>query len=193
MPKKYNIIYADPAWRYKDKALNKGGAERHYKTMSIEEIKNLPINKIAENNSILFLWVTFPMLQEGLDTIQSWGFKYKTVAFVWIKANKNTNTNQLSFLPIDSFATFLGMGRWTRSNAEICLLAVKGKPQRLNADVRQIIYAPIAAHSEKPNEARKRIIRLCGDLPRIELFARQQKEGFDTWGNEIENSIELCQ
>lgn len=189
--KKYKIIYADPAWSYDDKSLNRGGAERHYRTMSIEEIKSLPVNEISDENSILFMWATFPKLQEGLDTIKAWGFEFKTLAFVWVKTNKRTNTEQLSFLPSDSFDSFWGMGRWTRSNAEICLLAVKGKPQRINADVHSVIYSPIDKHSKKPKETRERIIRLVGDLPRVELFARQAPEGWDVWGNEVESDVNL--
>lgn len=189
--KKYNIIYADPAWSYDDKSLNRGGAEIHYKTMSIEEIKKIPVNKISSDNCILFIWVTFPKLNEGLDTIKAWGFEFKTCAFVWIKTTKKTIINQTSFLPQDNFDSFMGMGRWTRSNAEICLLATKGKPKRINNGIRQIIYEPIDKHSRKPNEVRKRIIKLMGDLPRVELFAREKKEGFDIWGNELENDINL--
>lgn len=189
--KKYNIIYADPAWSYDDPSLNRGGALRHYSTMSIEDIKALPVNEIADKDCVLFMWVTFPKLQEGLDTIKAWGFEFKTCAFVWIKTNKRTNVQQTSFLPQDSFDSFWGMGSWTRSNAEICLLAVKGKPQRLNADVHQLIYAPIDKHSKKPNETRDKILRLCGDLPRVELFARQVPKGWDVWGNEVEGSVKL--
>jgi len=189
--KKYNIIYADPAWSYDDPSLNRGGALRHYSTMSIEDIKALPVNEIADKDCVLFMWATFPKLQEGLDTIKAWGFEFKTCAFVWIKTNKRTNVQQTSFLPQDSFDSFWGMGRWTRSNAEICLLAVKGKPQRLNADVHQLIYAPIDKHSKKPNETRDKILRLCGDLPRVELFARQVPKGWDVWGNEVEGSVKL--
>lgn len=189
--KKYNIIYADPAWSYDDPSLNRGGALRHYSTMSIEDIKALPVNEIADKDCVLFMWATFPKLQEGLDTIKAWGFEFKTCAFVWIKTNKRTNVQQTSFLPQDSFDSFWGMGRWTRSNAEICLLAVKGKPQRLNADVHQLIYAPIDKHSKKPNETREKILRLCGDLPRVELFARQVPKGWDVWGNEVEGSVKL--
>lgn len=188
---KYNIIYADPPWSYDDKGLNRGGAERHYKTMDVEEIKKLQINGISQDDSILFMWATFPKLQEGLDVIKAWGFEYKTIAFVWIKTNKRTNPNQASFLPHESFDSFWGMGRWTRSNAEICLLAVKGKPQRINCDVHSIIYAPISKHSKKPKETMDRIIRLVGDLPRVELFARQKHDGWDAFGNEVENSIKL--
>lgn len=189
--KKYNIIYADPAWSYDDPSLNRGGALRHYSTMSIDDIKALPVNEIADKDCVLFMWATFPKLQEGLDTIKAWGFEFKTCAFVWIKTNKRTNVQQTSFLPQDSFDSFWGMGRWTRSNAEICLLAVKGKPQRLNADVHQLIYAPIDKHSKKPNETREKILRLCGDLPRVELFARQVPKGWDVWGNEVEGSVKL--
>lgn len=189
--KKYQIIYADPAWNYNDKSLHRGGAERHYKTMNITEIKALPINEISEDNSLLFLWVTFPLLQEGLDVVKAWGFQYKTLAFVWIKTNKRTQPNQTSFIPIDSFDSFWGMGNWTRSNAEICLLGIKGKPKRINGDVHSIIYAPIDKHSKKPKEVRDRIIRLVGDLPRVELFARQKVEGWDSWGNEVNCDIKL--
>jgi N6-adenosine-specific RNA methylase IME4 len=175
--KKYNIIYADPAWNYTDKSLNRGGAARHYKTMTDDEIQNLQVQKIAAENCILFLWATFPKIQEALDVIEHWGFEYKTMGFTWIKKNKKSiNTN------------FWGMGRWTRSNAEICLLATKGKPKRLNAGVHSVIETPIQRHSKKPDIVRDKIIQLVGDLPRIELFARETADGWDSWGNEIESS-----
>ena len=189
--KKYKIIYADPAWNYNDKSLNRGGAERHYRTMSNDDIKGLSINEIADDDSILFIWVTFPKIQEGLDVIKSWGFEFKTLGFVWIKTNKRTNPTQLSFLPHESFDSFWGMGNWTRSNAEICLIGVKGKPQRENADVHSVIYEPIDKHSKKPKIIRDKIIRLCGDLPRVELFSREKIKGWDSWGNELENDIDL--
>ena len=175
--KKYNIIYADPAWNYTDKSLNRGGAARHYKTMTDDEIQNLQVQKNAAENCILFLWATFPKIQEALDVIEHWGFEYKTMGFTWIKKNKKSiNTN------------FWGMGRWTRSNAEICLLATKGKPKRLNAGVHSVIETPIQRHSKKPDIVRDKIIQLVGDLPRIELFARETADGWDSWGNEIESS-----
>lgn len=147
--------------------------------MSIEDISNLPIDKIASDNCVLFMWMTFPTLEEGFKVIEKWGFKYKTVAFVWIKQNKKTPS------------LFWGLGFWTRANAEICILAIKGKPKRLSAKVHQVIVAPIEEHSKKPDEARKRIVELLGDLPRIELFARQKKQGWDTWGNEVQCDINL--
>jgi len=113
MDKKYSIIYADPAWSYNDKSMNRGGAERHYDTMSIEDIKILPINDISAENSVLFIWATFPMLQEALDVIKAWGFTYKTIGFNWVKTNKLTNVNQTSFLPTESFDVFTPQLRLT--------------------------------------------------------------------------------
>lgn len=174
--KKYGIILADPAWNYRDKSKQRGGAERHYRTMNIEEIAALDVPGIADDDCGLFLWVTFPMLFEAKFVIESWGFKYKTCAFTWIKKNKVSKTN------------FWGMGSYTRANAEICLLATKGKPKRINADVHSVIEAPISRHSAKPPEVRERIVRLFGDLPRIELFARESVEGWDCWGNEVDET-----
>lgn len=189
--KKYSIIYADPPWSYNDKAMQRGGAERHYKTMSINDICRIPVHEMTQDNAILFIWTTFPKIFETEKVIDMWGFDYKTVGFVWVKTNQREKVDQLSFLPKDSFDSFWGMGRWTRANAEICLIATKGRPKRESASVHQIIYEPIKKHSRKPNEARKRIIQLCGDLPRLELFAREKKEGFDVWGNELVNDIPL--
>ena len=172
--KKYNIIYADPAWSYLDKSLNRGGAARHYKTMSNNEIKNLSIQNITSKDCILFIWATFPKIQEALEVINAWGFTYKTNGFTWIKKNKKQiNTN------------FWGMGRWTRSNAEICLIGTKGNPKRINAGIHSVIETPIERHSKKPDIVRDKIVELVGDLPRIELFARETADGWDSWGNEV--------
>lgn len=176
--KKYQIIYADPPWQYKRKA-GQGIASDHYPTMSLQEICNLPVGNLADKNCALFLWVTFPQLREGLSVIQAWGFQYKTVAFVWVKQNKKADT------------LFLGLGHWTRSNAEICLLATRGTIRRKSAYVRHIILSHIEKHSKKPDEARDRIVELIGDVPRIELFARQTTPGWDVWGNEIQSDIEM--
>lgn len=170
--KKYNIIYADPPWSYKDKKCN-GACEFHYNTMKINDICNLPIKNIADNNCVLFLWVTYPMLREGLKLMQKWGFTYKTIGFQWIKQNKSGN------------GFFFGLGRWTRGNTECCLIATKGKPKRINNSVSQLIFQPLEKHSKKPDLVRNRITELMGDLPRIELFARQYSEGWDCWGNEV--------
>ena len=172
--KKYSIIYADPGWQYKDKAnAGKRGAEHKYKCMSVQDICDLPVKDITAENAILFLWVTKPFIFEAEKVIKAWGFEYKTNGFTWIKKNKIA----------DSF--FWGMGNWTRSNPEDCLLAVKGKPKRLSAKVHSVVYSPIRAHSQKPDEVRDKIVQLVGDLPRIELFSRQRAPGWDRWGNEV--------
>ena len=179
----YSIIYADPAWRYGDKRKTlKGytGAETHYKTMSISEIKELPVREISSENSALFIWVVMPLLQEGLDVIKAWGFKYKTCAFSWMKTNKSSDK---------LFGR--GVGSYTMPNIELCLLGVRGKFFRNKKNVYQALLHPRMEHSKKPDEVRNRIVELCGDLPRIELFAREKTSGWDVWGNEVESSIRL--
>lgn len=173
LSKKYNIIYADPPWQYRDKSLNRGGAERHYMTMNEEDIANLNIKDITDENCILFIWTTFPKLFDTEKIIKEWGFTYKTLGFVWIKKNKKSLTN------------FWGMGSWTRSNPEICLIAIKGNPKRISASVHSVIESPIEKHSKKPDIVKDKIVELVGDLPRIELFARQKTDGWDVWGNEV--------
>lgn len=178
---KYSVIYADPPWQYKvysKKGMGRS-AESHYPTMSIEDIKALPIANLADKDCALFLWVTFPCLLEGFEVIKAWGFSYKTVAFVWVKQNKKADT------------LFWGMGYWTRSNVEICLLATKGRPKRVHAGIHQVIVSHIEEHSKKPVEVQKRIIQLMGDVPRLELFARRKAEGFDVWGNEVDSDIDM--
>lgn len=184
--KKYSIIYADPPWHYQqqgNKNYNYGMATRYYTTMSIEDICNLPIQKIKTDDAILFLWATFPNIGEALKVISAWGFEYKTAAFVWIKKNKKSNSN------------FWGMGAYTRANAEVCLLGVskntKAKSQVIRHDISQIVESTIEVHSKKPDIVRDKIVALLGNIPRIELFARQQTEGWDVWGNEVESSISL--
>lgn len=198
--RKYSVIYADPPWRYKNYNYSetksgeraKRGQEKEYLTMTIDDIKNLPIADISEKDCILFIWVTFPLLQEGLDVIKSWGFKYKTIGFNWVKKNKKQDS------------LFWGMGNWTRSNSELCLIGIKGDPKRISASVHSVvvesedvansssvIVSPIEKHSQKPAEIRNKIVQLCGDLPRVELFARQKVDGWDICGNELENDIDL--
>ncbi len=175
---KYNIIYADPPWKY-DRSKGEGVAENHYSTMSVPELSSLPVGQLAAKDAVLFMWATFPKLDEALQVIKAWGFKYKTVAFVWLKQNKS------------GVGWFYGLGFWTRGNAEICLLATKGHPQRKSNRVHQFIISPLRRHSQKPDAARDKIVDLLGDLPRIELFAREKADGWDVWGNEVESSIHL--
>lgn len=181
MSKKYNIIYADPPWAYRvwSKKGQGRSAEAHYPTMNLNSIKALPVDKLAADDCVLFLWATYPNLEEAFEVLKAWGFKYKTVAFTWVKQNRKSDK------------LFTGMGYWTRANAEVCLLATRGHPKRINANVRQVILSHVEEHSKKPDEARDRIVQLMGDLPRVELFARQSTEGLDVWGNEIESTIKL--
>ena len=181
--KKYKIIYADPPWQYKvySKKGSMRSAESHYPTMSIDEICRLPVETLADENCVLFMWVTFPVLKECFSVLSAWGFTYKTVAFVWVKQNRKSD------------GLFWGLGYWTRANAEICILATKGHPKRISASVHQVILSNVEAHSKKPDETRERIVALVGDLPRIELFARQKKDGWDSWGNEVNSDILLEQ
>ena len=177
--KKYNIIYADPPWAYKvwSKKGKGRSAESHYNTMTKEDIQNLNVQSITEKDAVLFLWVTYPCLEEGLELIKKWGFTYKTCAFSWVKTNKK-NSNP-----------FTGMGYYTRATNEICLLATKGKVlPRKSKSVKQVILSPIREHSRKPDEIRNRIVELFGDLPRVELFCRHPADGWDSIGNEVDGS-----
>lgn len=170
--KKYAVIYADPPWGYRNRG-TRAAAARHYPTMTLADIKALPVADIAAEDCVLFLWATFPMLPEALETIKAWGFRYKTLAFCWIKRNRK------------SPGWFWGLGNWTRSNPEACLLAVRGRPVRASAAVHSLIEAPVGRHSAKPQQVRERIVELMGDVPRIELFARERTPGWDVWGDEV--------
>ena len=147
--------------------------------MNIEQLCSMPIGVLAAENCALFMWVTFPTLREAFALLDAWSFTYKSVAFVWVKQNKKTPS------------LFWGMGYWTRANAEICLLATKGKPKRRSASVHQVIVSAVEHHSKKPDEVRDRIVELMGDLPRIELFARERADGWDAFGNEVKSDIYL--
>ena len=174
--KKYQIIYADPAWQYDDKALaGNRGAGCKYDVMTVEDIMAMPIANITEDDCFLFIWGTWALLPQCLDVIKSWGFEYKTLGFLWTKKNRNKGGYSI------------GMGNYVRSNSEYCLLATKGKPKVISHKVTQIIDTSIRKHSQKPDIVRDKIIRLCGDIPRIELFARKQVPGWDSWGAEAES------
>ena len=174
--KKYGIIYADPAWKYYEGGYK--NQEQHYDTIETKYLidfideNETPVSELAADNCILFIWTTSPMLPHMPELIEKWGFKYSTVGFVWIKSKK------------DGTGFFFGNGNWTRANAEYCLIAHKGTIERQDATIPQIIYQPKDEHSKKPECVRDKIVQLVGDLPRIELFARQKTDGWDRWGNE---------
>ena len=172
--KKYQIIYADPPWDFNfknRKGLSLAAKTALYNTMTAEELISLPVGSISEDNCILFLWVMDSQIPLALDVINSWGFKYKTVAFTWVKLAKEKY--------------HFGGGNWTRSNPEQCLLSTKGMLHRKSASVRQLIVERRREHSRKPDRVRNDIVTLVGNLPKIELFARQQTEGWDVWGDEV--------
>ena len=146
--------------------------------MSIEEICALPVADLAAKDSALFLWATFPQLNEAFRVIEAWGFKYKTLAFLWLKQNRKADPG-------------LWDGVLDRSNAEVCLLATRGHPKRQCAGIHQFVISHIEQHSKKPDEVRDKIVKLMGDQPRVELFARQQTPGWDVWGNEVESTVTM--
>ena len=178
--KKYQIIYADPPWQYKSKeclaktSILNGKLNTHYQTMDMDDIKNLPVWEVADENCLLFLWVVSPMLDDCIDILKSWGFKYSTIGFIWCKEKTNP-------------------GSYTMSECEICLIGKKGNiptPRGLR-NVRQFLSEKKTKHSSKPSEIRNRIEKMFPTQNKLELFARQKTEGWDVWGNEVESDISL--
>ena len=178
--KKYNIIYADPPWGFSSSIYQDGGRtfdkrlEDYYQTMSLNDIKDLPIKHITDKDCILFIWTTDSHLSEALEVIKSWDFKFKTIGFTWVKQYK-------------SGSYCYNFGAYTLKSTEICLIALKGKLKNIKKsnNVKSLVFAERTTHSKKPDEVRKRIEDFCGDLPRIELFARERVDGWDCWGNEV--------
>ena len=179
--KKYNVIYADPPWSYSvtKQTIPSRSSVKPYVPMRYVDILEIPVHKVIDDDCVLFLWATMPMLPEALHLIKAWGFEYKTVAFTWVKKAKTKE------------GWFWGMGSWTRSNGELCLLATKGNPKSVSHSVHSVIDSPVAKHSKKPDETRDRIVTLCGDVNRLEMFSRDKTDGWDVWGNELDNDIEL--
>lgn len=185
--KKYQIIYADPPWKYgsKSKVNNSSGNEikklsEHYESMTTQDIKNLPIKDITEKDACCFMWSTDSHLKEAIEIMEAWGFKYKTIAFNWIKKTSKGNTR-------------VNVAPWTLKSSEICLFGTKGTMTKYkkNNSIMQLVEAERTKHSRKPEEVRLRIESLFGNLPRIELFAREKTEGWDAWGNEVNSDIDF--
>lgn len=187
LPQNQQLLYADPAWDYDDKAHSgERGVGYKYPPQKFMEIACMDIPRIMADDAVCFMWVTCPNLHYSIEVLESWGFEYRTVAFVWVKKNK-----------IDIDSDFMGMGNWTRANAELIILGVRGKPQRISKGVRQIVRVledndPIVVerrileHSAKPPIFRQRITELMGDLPRTELYARDRAEGWNQYGHGIQ-------
>lgn len=182
MSGRFEIVYADPPWSYRDNNCN-GAAEQHYSTMSVDDICKMPVPKLTAPNAVLFLWATYPLIQDAFRVIDAWGFTYKSIAFQWVKTYKPK--------PDGSSQPFFGLGRWTRGNTEPCLLATRGRPKRVDNAVSQLILgeelivSPVTRHSAKPPEARDRIVKLMGDVSRLEMFARDHTPGWHAFGNQL--------
>jgi N6-adenosine-specific RNA methylase IME4 len=177
----YGAIYADPPWHYEvwaEGSQDSRLASAKYRVMTTADIAALPVALLAAPDCVLFVWITWPQLFDSKAVIEGWGFSYKTCAFSWTKANNK----QIDLLREDA-DTQVGMGYWTRANSEVCLLATRGHPKRLNADVRQGIIEPRRQHSRKPDCVPGRIERLVAG-PYLELFARTTRAGWDSWGNQ---------
>lgn len=175
---KYQIIYADPPWDYKGQKQHSGkgkqdtgGAIKHYPTMKLQELKDLKpmIDELADENCLLFMWATSPHLDQAIELIKAWGFKWATVGFVWDKQRVNP-------------------GFYTMSQCELCLIGKRGRiPHPRGArNIRQYLSHPREQHSKKPDETRTRIELMFPTQNKIELFARQQVNGWTAWGNEIQ-------
>jgi len=179
---KYHIIYADPPWSFNNKRTGgslKSGALAHYDVMTISDMCNLPIEQITNDNCMLFMWWVASQPVEALQLVDAWGFTLKTMTgFNWVKKTKHGKP-------------FFGMGFYTRQGSENCLIAVKGKSIVASHSVRAVTSFVAGRHSEKPQIFRDKIVELCGDLPRVELFARSASDGWDVWGNEVESNIDL--
>jgi N6-adenosine-specific RNA methylase IME4 len=187
--KKYKVIYADPPWSYQNDAdalpdctTITGMRRPPYPVLGSKSIMAFPVENLTDDNCLLFIWTTDYHLQKCLSVINAWGFEYKTVGFVWSKRNKDNS-------PV------CFMGAYTmKSGVEMCLLATKGKDAHKlvqQHNVRSYIESQREQHSKKPDEVRDRIVSLCGDVPRIELFARTKACGWDVWGNEVDSDIKM--
>jgi len=182
MEKKYKVILIDPPWRYDNQTfggrkgkspLSRYSVDLRYPSMKLEEIKNLNIAKLADKDCALCLWVTAPMLDVGIECIKRWGWTYKTILFCWIKKTKYGKDRY-------------NLGYWSLGNIELVLLGTRGSPKRQKKNVKQLVRAEVTKHSHKPEEVRKRIEELFGDVPRIEVFATEKVEGWDAIGYNID-------
>lgn len=180
---KYNIVYADPPWKYKENWGN-GTNEHTYSTLTVDEIKNLKVNRITSADAHLYLWVTNPFIKEGLEICKAWGFEYKTL-ITWVKQYSNGNPE-------------MGMGYYFRGATEHIIFGVKGKLKIKNKITKNVVFAiNPRLHSKKPSIFREMIVKCSGDLPRIELFARSNGSkleaktylGWDLWGKEADNEL----
>jgi len=178
----YRVLSADPPWRFaSNSAANPGrNAMGHYDCMRLDDIAALPVADLVADDCVLFMWITGPFLAIGahIPIMASWGFKPSGMGFVWIKTNPKAPG--LFFMERDLFK---GGGFTTRKNAEFCIIGKRGRSVRVSKNIHEVIISPRREHSRKPDEAYERIEKYC-DGPRLELFGRQSRKGWDVWGNE---------
>jgi N6-adenosine-specific RNA methylase IME4 len=171
---KFGAIYADPPWQFVARSERGEGrsANQHYRTEGLDQIKQLPVERLAADDCVVFMWMPDWFVQGALEVVEAWGFKHKTTGFTWAKVNASGE------------GWHMGGGYWSRSNPEDCWLATRGNPKRLYEDVRQLIVAPVMEHSRKPDEIYERIERLV-EGPYLELYARRERPGWVSWGDEL--------
>ncbi|EOV8176843.1 MT-A70 family methyltransferase [Raoultella planticola] len=200
----YQLIYVDPPWQYGNKISN-GAAENHYATMSLSELKHLPVWEVAAEDAVLAMWYTGTHTEEAIELAEAWGFRIRTMkGFTWVKLNQNAErrfNKAIAEGELVDFNDLLSMlnsetrmngGNYTRANTEDLLIATRGIGlERVNASIKQVVYSCLGEHSEKPWEVRHRLEKLYGDVKRVELFARESWTGWDRWGNQCDNSFEI--
>ena len=187
----FGVILADPPWSFKSyTALQMQNpesgrhVERHYDTMSLDDIKALPIASLAAPTGChLFLWATGPCLPQAFEVMEAWGFKYSSVAFTWAKLKRSHVSEQMNALHTIDSDFHVGLGLTTRKNCEFCLLGRRGNARRNAKDVRELLIAPVREHSRKPDEAHRRIERYA-DGPYLELFGREQRQNWTVRGDQ---------
>lgn len=178
----YQVIYADPPWEFRNKKTGgsmKSGAQAKYPTMTLEQMKTLDVQSICAKDCVLVMWYVGSQPQEALDLVKAWGFTVKNMnGFIWVKLTK-------------CFLQFFGMGSWTRAGAECAIIATRGNPKAASKSIRQVRLAVIGRHSEKPAEFRDDVVALCGDVPRLEMFAREVPAGWHVFGNEVPGGVQI--
>lgn len=215
---RYDVILADPPWAYSDRgqsgSLSPSGAAVHYDTLTDDQIAGINVADVAADDALLFMWVTGPHLVTGLRVMEAWGFTFRTVAFTWIKTGSTkpaavdlrrilrrlgvardalrAASKEARAAGLLASRYMMGQGSYTRANPEFVLLGRRGKGAPvINRGVRSEVLAPRGAHSAKPNDVHERIEALCGDVRRLEMFARDTRPGWDAWGNEVACDVRL--
>lgn len=173
-PGPFGCILADPPWSFKTWSGTTGTPHRtandHYVTTETVKLADIPVRRVVAPDCALFMWVVDSHVDQSIDLARAWGFDFKTIAFIWQKGREDEQPR-------------IGMGYWTRKQAEVCFLFTRGKPKRVSAGVREMIFERRREHSRKPDEQYGRIEALVGG-PYLELFARASRPGWSSWGDQ---------